>query len=187
MTIFRRIFCLTVPKDFIGEHFGVPEKFFYRKISCIGGGRSITVLSNFFVSQYGNEKLCKGTLCFPEVFWYRKKVMEKKGLSRFSVENFMSDSAENFRDRILLFYCFWEKFGFKKFHEWKGGITFFSRKVLVSHCRKYSSENPTVFEKKLGFKKFFGWKGGYQILPSESFGLRVPKNFVSIPSMFQKN
>ena len=108
ITIFRRSFCLTVPKDNIGEHFGVPEKAFYRKISCIRGGRSITVLSNFFVSQDANEKLCKGTLCFPEVFWYRKKVMEKKGLSRFSVENFMSDSAENARDRILLFYCFWE-------------------------------------------------------------------------------
>ena len=31
-------FCLTVPKYFIGEHFGVSEKFFYRKFSCIGRG-----------------------------------------------------------------------------------------------------------------------------------------------------
>ena len=48
-------FCLTVPKYFIGEHFGVSEKIFYRKFSCIGGG--ITVLSKFFVSQDRNEKL----------------------------------------------------------------------------------------------------------------------------------
>ena len=31
-------FCLTVPKNFIGEHFGVSEKLFCRKFSCIGGG-----------------------------------------------------------------------------------------------------------------------------------------------------
>ena len=55
-------FCVTVPKYFIGEHFGVSEKFFYRKFSCIGGG--ITVLSKFFVSQDRNKKLCKRTLLF---------------------------------------------------------------------------------------------------------------------------
>ena len=32
-----KIFCLTVPKCFTGEQFGVSEKFFYRKLSCIGG------------------------------------------------------------------------------------------------------------------------------------------------------
>ena len=37
-TIFRRCFCLTVPKDFNGEHFGVSEKLFYRNFSCIGVG-----------------------------------------------------------------------------------------------------------------------------------------------------
>ena len=37
ITIFRRSFCLTVPKYFIGEHFGVSENIFYRKFSCIGG------------------------------------------------------------------------------------------------------------------------------------------------------
>ena len=31
-------FCLTAPKYFIGEHFGVSENFFNRKFSCIGGG-----------------------------------------------------------------------------------------------------------------------------------------------------
>ena len=38
ITIFCRSFCLTVPKYFNGEHFGVSEIFFYRKFSCIGGG-----------------------------------------------------------------------------------------------------------------------------------------------------
>ena len=62
ITSFRRSFCLTAPKYFIGEHFGVSEKVFYQKFSSIGGGRGITVLSKFFVSQDRNEKLCEGTL-----------------------------------------------------------------------------------------------------------------------------
>ena len=46
ITIFRRSFCLTVPKYFIGEHFGVSEKFMHRrgaghhglvKIFCLTG------------------------------------------------------------------------------------------------------------------------------------------------------
>ena len=71
ITIFRRSFCLTVPKYFIGEHFGVSEKFFYRKFSSIGG---IRVLSKFFVSQDRNEKLCKGTLLFSGNFLVSKKI-----------------------------------------------------------------------------------------------------------------
>ena len=78
ITIFRRSFCLTVPKYFV-EHFGVSEKFFYRKFSCIGGGRGITVLSKFFVSQDRNEKLCKGTLLFSGNFLVSKKIYGKEG------------------------------------------------------------------------------------------------------------
>ena len=33
-----KIFCLTVPKKFVGEHFGVSEKFGKRKILCIREG-----------------------------------------------------------------------------------------------------------------------------------------------------
>ena len=66
-------FCMTVPKCFIGEHFGVLEKFFSRKFSCIGGGAS-RFLSEFFVSQDQNEKLCKGTLLFPKTFPVTKKI-----------------------------------------------------------------------------------------------------------------
>ena len=35
ITIFRRNFCLTVPKNFVGEPFNVSENFEYRKILCI--------------------------------------------------------------------------------------------------------------------------------------------------------
>ena len=77
ITIFRRNFCLTVPKYFIGEHFRISENFFYRKFSCIRGG--ILVLSKFFVSQDRNGKLCKGTLLFSGSFQVSKKIMDKRG------------------------------------------------------------------------------------------------------------
>ena len=48
ITIFRRSFCLTVPKYFIGEHFGVSENFFYRKFSCIRGGGGHLGFVEFF-------------------------------------------------------------------------------------------------------------------------------------------
>ena len=179
-----KIFCLTVPKYFIGEHFGVSEKFFYRKFSCIGGRRGITVLSKFFVSQDRNEKLCKGTLLFSGNFsGIEKKLWKRGGLSRFSVEIFMSHSAENFRKRILLFL---RKFLVSKsFMNEKGGITFFRRKVLVSQCRKTSWASVQCF-RKLGVSKNFMHTRGYHVFPSKIFGLTVPKNFVGIRSMFQK-
>ena len=40
-------FCLTVPKYFIGEHFGVSKKFFYRKFSCIEGGGHHSFVETF--------------------------------------------------------------------------------------------------------------------------------------------
>ena len=71
--------------------------------------------------------------------------MDKRGLSRFLVEFFMSHTAENFRKGILLFL----------------------RKFLVS-------------------KSFMNEKGGITFFRRKFFGLIVPKNFVGMPSMFQK-
>ena len=142
--IFRRSFCLTVPKYFIGEHFGVSEKFFYRKLSCIGGGGGHHGFVEFFLSHRTETKsFVKEHFCFPEIFWYRKNLWIRGGLSRFSFEIFMSHSAENLRKGILLFL---RKFlASKSFTDEKGGITFFRRKFFVSLCRKTSYRNPLVF------------------------------------------
>ena len=68
--------------------------FYWRTLWCFGKilllkifrhRRGITVLPKFFVSQDQNEKLFKGTLLFPENFWYRKKFMDKSGhITNFS-------------------------------------------------------------------------------------------------------
>ena len=78
ITIFRRSFCLTVPKYFIGEHFGVPEKFFYRTFSCIGGGH-LGFCRNFLSHRTETKNFVKESFCSPEVFWYRKKFVHKRG------------------------------------------------------------------------------------------------------------
>ena len=101
-------FCLSKPKIFIGEHFGVSAKFFYRKISWIRRGRGASRLCRIFLSHRAETK------SFPEKFWYRKKFMDKRG-----------------------------------------HITIFSRKFYVSQCQKFSSGNPTAFEKLSGFDNFY--------------------------------
>ena len=58
-----KLFCLTIPKNFVGEPFGVSENFWYRKVLCFRG-------------------LCHDF--------------------QFSVEIFLSHSAENIRRRTLL-------------------------------------------------------------------------------------
>ena len=86
ITIFRRSFCLTVLKYFIGEHFGASEKFFYRKFSCIGGGHHgfVELLSH----RTETKSFVKEPFCFPEIFWYRKKFMDKRGRITISSRNF---------------------------------------------------------------------------------------------------
>ena len=84
-----KLFCLTVPKNFVGEPFGISEKIWYRKILCF---RELfhDFPSNFFVSQC--RKISEGN---PSVLCFRKipvaKFMDKRGgVSRFSIENFLS-------------------------------------------------------------------------------------------------
>ena len=78
-----KTFCHTVPKNFLGEHFGVSEIFGYRNILCI--------------RERERE---------------RERDREGWGVSRFSVENFLSPSSDKIRRRTLL--CF-ERFLVSKF------------------------------------------------------------------------
>ena len=66
------------------------------------------------------------------------------------------------------------------------GITFFSRKLLVSQFQKFSWESLQCLE-KFRVSKNFMHNTGYHVLPSKIPCLKVLKIFVGIPSMFQKN
>ena len=66
-----------------------------------------------------------------------KKFLDKGGgISGFSVENFLSHSADNFR-RGIVYFCI--DFGYRK-SLWMrgGGIKIFRQKFFVSQCRKIS-------------------------------------------------
>ena len=133
---------------------------------------------NFLSHRTGTKSFVKEPFCFPEKFWYRKKFMDKRGISRFSVEIFMSHSAEKVREGIILFL---RKFLVSKsFMDEKGGITFFRRKFSVSQCRKISWASLQCF-RKFGVSKNFMHNRGYHNFPSKIFGLTVPKNFVKEP------
>ena len=101
------------------------------------------------------------------------------GVSRFSVEIFLSQSAENFC-RGTLVGCVSECFQEQKILRIRGGEEsiklLFLRKLLVSQCRKISQGNPSVLRfrkvplaKKLTDKRREGWKGGVSRLSVENF------------------
>ena len=57
----------------------------------------------------------------------------------------------------------------------------------MSHSAEKFSKGILLFLRKLLVSKsFMDEKGGVSRFPSKNFGLTVPKNFVGIPSMFQK-
>ena len=66
-----KIFCLTVPKNFVGEPFCASKKFWYRKVLCIGGGHH-GLVENFL--SHRTEKLRKGSLLCFRNFLVRKKI-----------------------------------------------------------------------------------------------------------------
>ena len=124
------------------------------------------------------KTLQRNSSVFRKFSGIEKNLRKRVGLSRFSVEIFMSHSAENFRKRILLFL---RKFLVSKsFMDEKGGITFFRRKVLVSQCRKISWASLQCL-RKFGVSKNFMHDRGYHKCPSKMFCLTVPKNFVNEP------
>ena len=85
-----KIFCLSAEK-FPGHPFNVSENLGYRKILCIIGG--ITIFRRkFFVSQCRKIFIRGG---------FGKMFGKGGGVSRFSVENFLSHSAEKFRRGTL--------------------------------------------------------------------------------------
>ena len=84
--------------------------------------------------SYGNPLLL-------HFFGYRKKLEKKGGVSRLSVENFLSHSAENLRREYFTVALLsgsekvWRRGGV-------GGIKILRRKFIVSQCRKFSYGNP---------------------------------------------
>ena len=157
----------------LGEHFGVSEKFFYRKISCIGGGTS-RFCRNFLSHRTETKSFVKEPFCFPEIFWYQKKIMDKRGY----ITIFMSHSAENFRKGILLLLR--KILVSKSFMDEKRGITFFVENFWSHSAGKFRG-HPFNVSEKLGYRKSLCIIGGITSFRRNFFCLKVPKNFVKEP------
>ena len=124
-----------MPKNFVGEPFSASviagtEKVWIRergeyqdfpsKVCCLRVPKK-------FVGEPYSVSLIAGT----EKVWLREG-----GVSRFCVENFLSQSAEIFRRGV--FYCC-NNFGYLKSLDKRGGsVKIFRRKFFVSQCRKTS-------------------------------------------------
>ena len=91
-------------QNFVGEPFCVSQNFWYRKYLWIrggggGGGREYhDFLSKIFClpmpKNFIGEPFCA---VFQKISGSKKVLWMKGGVSSFSVENFLSHSAENFR------------------------------------------------------------------------------------------
>ena len=158
----------------------------FRKIVVSGNithNRGITFFSRkLFVSQC--RKLSWESLQFFETFRVSKNFMHNMGYHVF-----LSKILCLTVPKILVGIpsMFQKNSGIEKIMHIRG-VTIFRRKLSVSQCRKFLWRSPTVFEKVFGPENCLRMKrGAYHILLSKFFDLLVPKIFVSISAMCQKN
>ena len=109
--------------------------------------------------------------------------MTEGGVSRFSVEKYSSDSAENFRGWRESFRVSFISGIDKVWIRGESSIKIFRPNFFVSQCRKNSYGNPLEFHKFRVWKKFFASEGYVKIFDflSQFFCLTVPKKFVGEP------
>ena len=112
------------------------------------------------------KSFVKEAFSFQENFWYRKKLYGKGGLSQFSVEIFMSLSAQNFRKRILLFL---RNFLVPKILWMERGVSRFSIGKFWSHSAEKFRRHPFNVSENLGYRKFLCLIGGITIFRRKFF------------------
>ena len=135
------------------------KMFHWRTLRCF----SEIVLSKIFKHKRGGaSRLCRiflshraETKSFPENFWYRKKFMDEKGHITISVEIFMSHSAKNFRQEILLLLR--NFLVSKSFIDEKAGYLSFPSKNFGLTVPKKFVGIPSMYRKIWSIKKFHAY------------------------------
>ena len=176
-----KIFCLTVPKHFVGGDTSV-----YQKISGIEKFYASEGVSRFSVENFLShitKKFRWETLrCFRK-FRVSQNSMHKKGISLNSVEKFLSHSADKIRRRTL---CFERILVSKIFKQKRGeGIENFQAKE--GEALRSGTLLCCVSENFRQPKSLWIRKGEYQDFPSKIFCLTVPKNIVGEPFCVSEN
>ena len=134
----------------------VSEKFRQLKSVWIRGGGSIMFFSRQFFfaqcrkSQQGNPSV----LCFRRLLVSKFFMDKKGGISRVSVENFLSDSAEKFRSGTLQCVI---NFGYRKILCFRGLCNDFLSKKFCLTVPKHFVAEPlcTVFQRKCSCEKVY--------------------------------
>ena len=181
-----KIICLTVPKIFVREPF---------RVSLISGIEKIYVSEGYVtIFDFLSKIFCltvpknfvRDSYSFWENFWFRKVLWMKRGVSRFSVENFSSHIAEKFRGHpfnvseklgyrnILCILCekkfarepfcvsenFWQGKIFMDMRGGGGGVSRFSVEKLLSHYTKIFLWRTLWCFRKIFYRKFSCIGGG---------------------------
>ena len=168
------VFCHTERKNFLGTTSKIQNVWDLGNFFAYHGFRSI------FLS-HSSEKLREDPSNVSESFKWQVsiKVMQKNGVSRLSVENFLSQSAEKFRwgtlryiRKVRLSKNFMHRRVISLF-----SVEFFSRLLPI----KLGWESLFVSE-SLGHRRLLCSVAGYRDSPLIFFDLTVLKNFVRNPN-----
>ena len=145
-----------------------------------GGGAS-RFCRKFLSYRTETKSFVKEPACFPEIFWYRKNLWIRGGLSRFAVEIFMSHSAENFRKGILLFL---RKILVSKSFMDEKGVSRFSVENFWSHSAEKFRGHPSNVSENLGYRKILCIIGGITIFCLKFFVSQCRKTSYRNPLVF---
>ena len=146
-----KMFCLTIPKNFVGEHFGSPENFGCRKILCFREGGITFAVKSFFHTV--SKKFVGEHLGVSEKLVYRKILCMRRGYHSTLLKAFCLTVPINFVGEL---FSVPEKFFYRKFSciGW-GHHGFVEVFCPTGPKRKALWRNPSVFRNFSGIKKHY--------------------------------
>ena len=161
----RSNFFVSVPKNFVGDHFDASNNFGYRKILCIRKGYHYFPSKFIFLSQSA-EKIRRGALLCFEKIQVSKSFMHRRGWHHSFVDFFCLTVPKNFRGTLL---CFRKFLVWKKIWIGGGGASQISGENFLSHSAKKIRGEPFNVSDNLGYRKTLYIIGGYHDFPSIFF------------------
>ena len=144
--------CLTLPKLLHWRKIFCFKKIFNSKIFMHTRG-GITILSKNFVLQDRNEKFCKGTLLFSRKTLVTKNFNCDRGITFFRRKFLVSQCRKILWASLQCFRNFVVSSNFM--HQRRRGYHDSPLKTFVTHYRKMSLRNSSVFQKNSCIAKFY--------------------------------
>ena len=144
-TFFRRSFFVSVPKKIVGEHFGISEKFGYRKTSCLRGRYHFSPLfPGLLPIKFVGEPLCF------RIFGTSKMFMLSRG--GIAIFRWFFLASQYLQIAWVTPSTFRKFSGIETFYGWERKITFFGR-IFLSHGTQKTPGNHFYVSEYLGSRK----------------------------------